>query len=154
MGGNTFTLDPTKFGVIVTTNKAGTSPYGAQALTPEQKSSFHKEDVHSNRKNTTFTAGYNFDPEWNIKFEFNHLDQSGAKLTSAATDASHNIVPTFSSGGSSYAPKGQAILLLMNPTNYKTDSGNLALNWVGEKGHFSGSYVFSLFRDANNTLAF
>ena len=44
--------------------------------------------------------------------------------------------------------------MLMNPTNYVTDSGTLALNWLGDKGHITGSYYFSLFQDANNSLNF
>ena len=172
MGGNTFTL-PQAFGIINTGNPASTvgalgtelitspnsatlnNPYGTQALTLTQKSYFHTEDVHSDRKNTTFSAGYNIEPQWNIKFEFNHLDQSGAKLISSSGYPYGLVgisgIPTSFSG---QASTKEGMQVLMNPTNYKTDSGNLALNWVGDKGNFTGSYYFSLFKDANNSLAF
>ena len=158
MGGNTFTL-PQAFGIINTGNPSSafspvnnvSNPYGTQNLTNNQKSYFHTEDVHSDRKNTTINAGYNFDQQWGIKFEFNHLDQSGAKLISSATDYNNKAIGTLLTG---YGPTKEAIQVLMNPTNYQTDSGNLALNWAGNKGHFTGGYSFSLFRDANSTLNF
>jgi MtrB/PioB family decaheme-associated outer membrane protein len=40
----------------------------------------------------------------------------------------------------------------MNPTNYKTDSFNLALNWAGDKGHLTGGYYGSIFRDGYDSL--
>jgi MtrB/PioB family decaheme-associated outer membrane protein len=153
MGGNSFTL-PTTFGIVDSKNKPTAvggviPPYGAQALTANQMLSFHTEDVHSDRKNASFNAGYNIDREWGVKFEFNHLVQSGAKLISAPTD--NNVSPAGYTQANIGAEK---ILMLMNPTNYKTDTANLALNWVGDKGHFTGSYFLSLFRDANNGLSF
>ena len=159
MGSNTFTL-PQSFGIINTGNPSSKtspptnvySPYGTQTLTDTQKSFFHTEDVHSDRKNTTINAGYNFDQQWSVKFEFNHLDQSGAKLISSATD--YNLKASGIGLLDGYAPTKEAVQVLMNPTNYQTDSGNLALNWAGENGHFTGGYDFSLFRDANSTLNF
>ena len=159
MGGNTFTLG-SGFGIINTGNPSAktspatnvNAPYGTQALTPTQKGYFHTEDVHTDRKNTTFSAGYNIEPQWNIKFEFNHLDQSGAKLISSSTDYQNKASGIGLLAG--YAPTKEAMQVLMNPTNYKTDSGSLALNWSGETGHFTGSYNFSLFRDANTSVAF
>jgi MtrB/PioB family decaheme-associated outer membrane protein len=41
----------------------------------------------------------------------------------------------------------------MNPTNYTTDTFNLGLNWVGEKGHLSGSYFGSVFKDGYDRLS-
>ncbi len=154
MGGNTFTLK-SGFGIVntgkpFTTQSPVYAPYGAQALTPTQKSYFHSEDVHSNRKNTTLTAGYSIEPGWDVKFEFNHLDQSGAKLISSSNDYNNQPGATFTG----YKPTKEGIMLLMNPTNYKTDSGSLALNWSGDKGHFTGSYYFSIFQDANNSLSY
>lgn len=172
MGGNTFTL-PQAFGIINTGNPSSTvgvgaaltdstapygsptslsSPYGSQALTTTQKSYFHTVDVHSDRKNTTFSAGYNIEPEWNIKFEFNHLEQSGAKLISSSGYPYGLAAASVSGGGMASTKEGMQVL--MNPTNYVTDSGTLALNWFGDKGHITGSYYFSLFQDANNSLNF
>ena len=40
------------------------------------------------------------------------------------------------------------------PTNFKTDTVNAALNWVGDKGHASASYFGSFFSDNNNGVQF
>ena len=143
MGGNSFTM-PSSFGVINTTSPN----YGTQTLTTTQKSYFHTEDVHSDRNNTTFNAGFRIDNQWSVKFDFNHLEQTGAKLISSGSNA---LTTTPLTGTTS---TGQAVQMLMNPTNYKTDSGNMAVNWVGDNSHLTGSYNFSLFRDANKSLSF
>lgn len=141
MGGNGFTL-PTTFGVINTT-----AP-GANGLTPAQQASFQKQDVHSDRKNASFNAKYIIDSSWDVKFDFNHLAQSGAKLLGVAGEQAGGPVLA----GITWA--GQTPLVLMNPTNYTTDNFNLALNWGGEKGHVSASYFGSMFRDGYNGVSF
>lgn len=143
MGGNSFTL-PQAFGTI---NNGGS---GSRALTANQLSSFHTEDVYSERKNTSFTAGYIFNPHWNAKFDFNRLDQSGAKLIGSGSDAF--TVAQGGPGGLAYG--GERIAILMNPTNYQTDTVNAALNWVGQKAHLSMSYYGSYFHDAYTGLTF
>ncbi|OIQ88728.1 hypothetical protein GALL_293820 [mine drainage metagenome] len=150
MGGNSFIL-PQQFGVIDSRDKPAAvggviPPYGAQALTPNQLSYFHPEEVYSQRKNKSVSAGYNFDPQWDVQFSFNRLDQDGAKLISAASD----VQLTNGIAG----VRGENILMLMNPTNYQTDTYNLALNWKGDKGNFTGGFYVSKFRDANNGVSF
>lgn len=162
MGGNNFTL-PGTFGVINTTNPTTantTNPpkYGAQTLSDAQIKSLNTQDVHSDRMNSTITARYIFNPEWSANFDYNHLDQSGAKLISSGSNQNFNNSSSAAiftlDGTTKYLSKGQGIQVLMNPTNYKTDSGNFALNWIGDNSHLTGSYNFSLFRDANNGLNF
>src|SRR5450830_97276 len=151
MGGNNFTM-PAAFGVINTGYVApGTSNIGtgAQALTDTQKNLFHKVDVYTDRKNSSFTAGYTIDEQWGIKFDYNHLNQTGAKLMSAATDAAR-----AASGPLSSTWGIEKILMLMNPTDYTTDTFNLALNWKGDKSFLTVGYYGSLFRDNNNGLTF
>jgi MtrB/PioB family decaheme-associated outer membrane protein len=133
-GSNNFTL-PSNFGPINTTANAN----GARNLSAAQLSSFHTEDIHSDRKNTSFNAGYIFNPQWDVKFDYNHLDQSGSKLIGAGSD---KFGPT---GGTTFT--GETIAILMNPTQYKTDTFNLALNWSGEKAHATMAYYGSLFHD-------
>ncbi len=150
MGGNSFLL-PQAFGVINTQTKPAAiggiiPPYGTQALTPAQQSYFNTTDVSSGRRNTGLSASRNLDREWSFKFEFNHLAQDGAKLISSGSDV--NIKMT------GYNVRGENITMLMNPTNYTTDTVNMALNWVGEKGHFTGSYYGSLFQNAYNGISF
>ena len=153
MGGNSFIM-PTSFGVIDTKNKPNAvggviPPYGTQALTPAQVASLQTQDVHSDRKNSSLSAGYNINQQWGVRFDFNHLAQSGAKLISAATDG-NNTAAGFTKANIG----AEKIMMLMNPTNYKTDTINLAVNWMGDKGNFSGSYYVSLFSDAYNGLNF
>ncbi|MGO9444937.1 MAG: MtrB/PioB family decaheme-associated outer membrane protein [Thiobacillaceae bacterium] len=150
MGGNSFILPPA-FGVIDNKDKpnpvAGViPPYGAQALTLNQQSYFHNEDVNSTRENSSFNAGYNFNPQWDVKFDFNRLLQSGAKLISAGSDAVNT--------NGLLNVRGEGIVMLMNPTDFRTDTYNLALNWMGDKGSFTGSYYLSQFTDAYNGLNF
>lgn len=130
-GSNNFTL-PSNFGLINTT-----AP-GARSLLPAQQAAFHTEDVHSDRKNLSFNAGYIFNPRWDMKFEYNHLDQSGSKLIGSGTDK-------YVSGATTFG--GETIAILMNPTEYKTDTFNLALNWSEGKAHATLGYYGSFFHD-------
>jgi len=139
IGANYFPLLPS-FGVINTTTNIG-GKIGSQSLTPTQLGQFHNEDVHNDRDTATVNAGYMFSKEWNFQFKYQHLEQSGAKLTGAATDA-YNL---SSSGGFNYG--GQRISLLMNPTDSNTDTFNLALNWVGQQGWATLAYYGSLYHD-------
>ena len=40
------------------------------------------------------------------------------------------------------------------PTNSRTETANLALNWVGEKGHATLAYFGSFYRDNYNGMKF
>ncbi|MEO7323289.1 MAG: MtrB/PioB family decaheme-associated outer membrane protein [Dokdonella sp.] len=145
MGGNRFILLP-DFGVInsTTTASAGvivSANRGAQTLTPNQLAAYHNEDVYTERRNTSFSSGYLFNPEWSVKFDYKRLDQSGAKLIGSGTDA-YNLT---SSGGFNYG--GERIAILMNPTEYQNDTFNLSLNWVGKNDYVSASYFGSSFHD-------
>lgn len=145
IGDNRFTLQPsfgvinstttTANGVITSTNK------GAQTLTANQLTAYHNEDVYTERRNTSVAVGYNFNREWSLKFDYKRLDQSGAKLIGAGTDA-YNLT---SAGGFNFG--GERIAILMNPTEYKNDTFNFALNWVGAQAYVSASYYASLFHD-------
>lgn len=123
MGGNAFTL-PAGFATAA----------NATTLTAAQLAAFQTVEIGSTRKNTSLNAAFNFAPQWNITFDYNNLVQSGAKLMSFGSD---------NHGGAG----GQTVSILPNPTNYKTDTVTLALNWAGDKGHFTGSYFGSFFRD-------
>ena len=148
MGGNNFILPPS-FGVINVKQPAPAAavPYGAQTLTANQVSDFTTPSVYTKRENTKFIAGYNFDTQWNFQFEFNHLDQSGAKLTAAGSDQVNSV-------SGAYPAKGEAPVILMTPTNYKTDMVTAAINWAGEKGHFTAGYYGSFFHDGYDGVNF
>jgi len=171
MGGNNFYLPP-QFGNVNTsatcspetingvalTGTRCINPNNSNANVKKQLSYFHPEDVYSERENKSFNAGYTFDPQWNVQFEFNRDDQSGAKLIGAGTDlVSLPTTNKFLVGGvqtSSTTSKAEAVVILMNPTNFQTDTVNLALNWTGDKGRLATSYFGSFFRDANSSLNF
>ena len=131
MGGNSFNL-PAGFG----------NPASTNALTSSQKANFGNVDISSTRQNTSLNAIKILDNGLSVNFDFNHLDQSGAKLMAFPAAALKN------SGG--IAATGEAVSILPNPTNYKTDTMNLGLNWMGEKARLNASYFGSFFRDANN----
>jgi MtrB/PioB family decaheme-associated outer membrane protein len=140
MGGNSFTL-PTSDGVI---NTVGSGTRNLSAW----NGTFHQQDVYSERQNTSFTAGYNIDRQWSVKFDWKHIDQSGSKLTGAATDA----YGLSGSGGNNWG--GERIAILMNPTSFKTDNFNLALSWTGDKAYMSAGYYGSLFHDDYSGFSF
>lgn len=130
VGGNNFVLPP-GFGTSANTN----------ALNATQRGAFHNLDIYSTRKNYSFSAGFNLNPQLDIKLDYNRLDQSGAKLQA------------FGSGGFSGAT-GEYVSILPMPTNYKTDTVTLALNWVGEKAHLTTSYFGSYFHDDYDRVNF
>ena len=158
MGGNNFVL-PSNFGAINTAAKpAKVSPYlsttanfatapGTNELTAAQQAALNPQDVHSDRQNTNVNAKYNIDTQWDVKFDFTHIKQSGAKLQGVAGDQVNGSV-----GALTFA--GQTPMVIMNPTNYTTDNINLALNWMGDKGYATASYYVSMFRDAYNSVSF
>jgi MtrB/PioB family decaheme-associated outer membrane protein len=139
MGGNSFVL-PAGFG-LVSTAAAGVNPTGTDALSPPQYSALHTVDIATTRKNGSFNAGVNLNEQCDIKLDFNHLEQSGAKLMAFGS---------MGLGGAS----GEVVSMLPNPTNYKTDTLNIALNWMGDKGNLSTSYFGSYFRDGYNGVTF
>ena len=181
-GGNKFTL-PSTFGYVNTAGYtaiptalrvpgAGPAGPGATAatiangnnwiagtrnLTAAQQNAFHTEAIGTNRKNTSFAAGLELSHQWNIQFDINRLDQTGAKLQSVATQSYSTVaVPTYASavaGVGVNSWKNQGSIQAMSPTNYQTDTINLALNWTGEKAHLSAGYFGSFFRDGYNSYS-
>ena len=135
MGGNNFTLPATYVINNTTTNDT-------RNLTALQQSLFNTVEIGSNRKNASLNAGFNIDKQWDIKFDFNNLKQTGAKLMG------------FGQYGGITGATGQAVAILPNPTNYTTNTYNLALNWVGDKGHATASYFGSFFRNEYDRVTF
>lgn len=133
MGGNSFLL-PSSFTTL---------PLAAntRTLSGPRLGSFNNMDISSTRENKSLAGGFNFNRQWDVKFDFNRLDQSGAKLQGFGSAAF---------GGAT----GERISILPMPTNYQTDTINVALNWVGDKGHATGSYSGSFFRDGYNGVTF
>ena len=134
MGGNNFTLGG--FGTVSTAGN------GTRVLTGPQQAAFTPMNISTTRQNTSLNATKTLDSSLNVTFDFNHLDQKGAKLQSFASSSKYTGV---TAEGSSILP---------SPTNYQTDTVNLALNWLGEKGHLTGSYFGSFFRDGYNGVQF
>ncbi|HET7832989.1 MAG TPA: MtrB/PioB family decaheme-associated outer membrane protein [Gallionella sp.] len=134
VGGNIFTLPPT-FGYV------GAQPLAPATVTLDatKLGAFHTVDVGTTRKNTSFNAGYNFNPQLSVQFGYNRLKQSGAKLMGSGTLGTKDVA----AGGGTW--RAEAISILMNPTNYQTNNIDLALNWIGDKGHLTGSYYSSRF---------
>lgn len=164
MGGNAFVL-PSNFGIVnlnspyvkgvIVSNPA---LYGTQGLSAAQVGDFQSEEIHSGRTNTGMTAGFAINKQWTVQFDYNRLAQDGAKLISAASDGFGTsgivgpgfIVPTYGSNG--LYNKGEAPVMLANPTNFSTDTITLTTNWVGEKAHFTASLYGSIFHDNNSQL--
>lgn len=150
MGSNAFTL-PAAFGTVSTARPTTALPYGTQTLTPSQVATFHKVNVHTDRYNTGVTVGYNLNRQWDVQLEWNHIEQTGAKQISSGTD--ENNLPSGATLAG-YGTAGEAIQMLMNPTNYTTDNVNVALNWAGPKAFFTATYYGSHFVDNNSIVSF
>jgi MtrB/PioB family decaheme-associated outer membrane protein len=130
MGGNSFAL-PGGFAPV-------TNP---RSLSAAQIGAFQNMDISNTRENTSLTAGFAASRQWDVKLDFNHLDQSGAKLMGFGSAAI---------GGAT----GERVSILPMPTNSSTDTLNLALNWLGEKAHATVSYFGSFFRENNSGVTF
>jgi MtrB/PioB family decaheme-associated outer membrane protein len=130
MGGSSFTLPPA-FGTI-----PAAAP-GTRVLTPTQLGLFNDVNVSNTRKNASLVAGFAANRQWDIKIDYNHLEQSGAKLMGFGAYGSAAV------GG---AGTGEHISILPMPTDSSTDTFSLAMNWLGEEGHASLSYTGSFFR--------
>ena len=155
MGGNVFTLPPT-FGTVNGASTAMSTPGSNSSRDivndPNQKGAFHTEKVGTTRENTLFGVGYTINDQWSVKFDYNHLKQTGAKLIAGSSYGSNTGTAAFpATPGNNW--RAEAVSILMNPTNYKTDTFNLALNWIGEKGHITGGYYGSIFTDGYNSLS-
>ena len=131
MGGNSFTL-PSGVGFPISTASPGT-----RVLSNGILGAYQNVDISSTRQNTSVNAGKILDNGLSVNFDYNHLNQSGAKLMSFAGAGF---------GGST----GETPSILPNPTNYQTDTVSLGLNWQGDKARLTGSYFGSFFRDAYN----
>lgn len=140
-GGNTFNL-PDDFGTI----NAGSSAPSARALNPTQLNAFHRKKEYTTRRNVPISASYFFSPEFSAQVDFNHLEQSGAKLIGTGSQGGINLL-----GGST--GRAEAVNIIMNPTQYTTESINAVLNWTGDKAHLSGGYYGSLFHNDYNSLS-
>lgn len=130
MGGSSFLLPP-GFGTVANT----------QTMSPAQQSAFQPMDVDTTRKNTSLTAGLKINAHWGLSFDFNHLDQSGAKLLAFGSMAANGA-------------QGEKTSILPNPTNWSTDTLNAALNWRSEKAYLTAGYFGSFFRQDVDRVTF
>ncbi|MCX7082306.1 MAG: MtrB/PioB family decaheme-associated outer membrane protein [Methylococcales bacterium] len=144
VGGNNFTL-PANFGPIGTTAVPNT-----RSLSSTQRGDFNTEKENVSRKNGSISTSYTFSEQLSAQIDYNHLDQSGAKLIGTGSMGGINVGTGSGSGG--YKGAAEAVNMLMNPTSYQTDNVNAALNWRGDKGHFTGGYYGSMFHDDYNSL--
>lgn len=142
MGGNSFVLPGSYTGAnIITTTANGTNPTGTDALSAAKQADLRTVDIYTARKNGSVSAGVNLNAQWDVKFDFNHMEQSGAKLKGFGSMAAGTVT-------------GEAVAMLPSPTSYKTDTMNLAVNWVGEQSHAKASYYSSIFHDAYDGVTF
>lgn len=112
---------------------------------------YNPVDVATNKKNSTVSGTYQVSPSTSFTFDYNHLDQTGAKLQGFGTQT----VATTSgvNGATSTASVANIVALLPVPTNWTTDNINLAMNWSGDKFHYSVGYFGSFFRNKYNQMS-
>jgi len=134
LGGNQFTL-PSNFGLAVTTGA------GTNVLNANQLAAFHHLDIASTRKNSSVSANVALDSRNSLSFDYNHLQQSGAKLMGFGISGI---------GGAT----GEAVAILPMPTSSKTDTVSLAWNWRGDQAHMTASYFGSFYTDDYDRVQF
>lgn len=139
MGGNSFVL-PATFGLISTT-AAGLNPTGTDNLNAAQRGALQKMDIYTARKDGSLSAGVNLNAQWDVKFDFKRTEQSGARLKGFGSMAAGTV-------------SGEVVAMLPTPTSYRTDTINLAVNWIGEQSHAKASYYTSLFHDDFDRVTF
>jgi hypothetical protein len=131
-GDNNFTL-PQNFGGV-----NSTAP-GTRGLSPNQLGAFHTQDEYTTRRNGSIGTSYTFSPSLSAQIDYNHLDQSGAKLIGTGAQGGINVGNGV--GNSGIRGTAEAVNIIMNPTSYQTDNVNAVLNWVGDKGHLRGATI-------------
>lgn len=141
MGGNTFNL-PSSWGANKTASGTNGN-YESKTLSPANLGAFNNVNVSNTRKNSSFNAVAIVDPSLNFTVDYNHLDQSGAKLMGFGASS-------WNTGGK---VTGESTAILPNPTNYQTDTVTVAANWQGEKSRLTASYFGSFFRDGFNGVS-
>jgi MtrB/PioB family decaheme-associated outer membrane protein len=137
MGGNLYTL-PSNFGLVTTT---GTGAPGTNALSAAQLAAFQGMDIATTRKNTAVNASLGINSRLSLNFDYNHLDQTGAKLMGFGASGLGGV-------------NGEVVSILPMPTNYKTDNITLALNWKGDQSHLTVGYFGSFFRNGFDRVGF
>jgi hypothetical protein len=130
MGGANFTLPG--FGLVANTNNG---------MTAAQLAAFQNMDIASTRKNTTLSGSTVINSRLTFNVDYNHLDQTGAKLMG------------FGIAGVAGAA-GESVSILPMPTNYKTDTYSAALNWRDGPGYASVTANSSIFTDRNSSVLF
>ena len=143
MGGNGFQLPANLLNQVNTATAF--NPNGTRNLTPAQTADFGNMAISTTRENTSFSGNKIIDKNLSLSVDFNHLNQSGAKLQGMASAAG---------AVGATGVTGEAVSILPMPTNFQTDTVNVALNWMGEKGRLTGSYFGSFFRDAYSGVTF
>lgn len=140
MGGNSFTL-PT-----------GMANQYTNTLSQSQTgSALQGMNISSTRYNTTLSGASIIDKNLNITFEYNNLIQTGSKLQ-AVSGASNPNGTGYIAG--TYSGNAQALSVMPMPTNYTTDTLNLAINWKDENSHLTASYFGSFFKDGYDQFTF
>ncbi len=142
MGGSGFTLPSTFIAPVVSTTRncsgglQANAPTGVSCL--QQSNGFQGMDISSTRFNTTLNGTAIVDKNLNFTFEYNNLKQEGAKLQA------------FAGAKAANSQTVESISILPTPTNYITDTINLAANWKGDDSHVTASYFGSYFQNNSN----
>ena len=97
--------------------------------------------IENIRKNSNLFGAKVIDHFWDINFDYNHLEQTGAKLMGFGSAKNGN-------------EKGQGVSILPNPTNSKTDTLNLGLNYRLDDKFFTLAYFGSFYRDKVDRVTF
>ena len=149
MGGNTFTLPSN----LSSPNGLDKTQPGSQPFSPAGvgtnksvvSSDLQGMGISTTRYNTTLNGTAIVDKSLNFTFEYNNLVQTGAKLMAFGGS-------TYGNGTGSNSGNAQVVSILPNPTNYQTDTLNLAVNWKGENSFVTASYFGSFFKDNYNSV--
>ena len=139
MGGNSYQL-PAGYTAVTT---SGTGVPGTNSLSAAQLAAMRNLDIQSSRRHLGLQGSMVIDSSLSLNVDYKRLAQTGAKLQGFGTAAAT---------GSGAA--GEAVSILPMPTNYKTDTIQVGLNWLQGDANASVSYYGSYFRDQYEKVNF
>jgi len=148
LGDNNFTL-PANFGSVNANHSGTDAPFDTNStrlLSAAQLGDFNTQVIHSDRNNASFGAEYIFNDNWSAKLDYNHLQQSGAKLIGTGNQGGITLL-----GGNS--SRAEANNILMNPTEFTTDTLSASFIYQADNAYLSLGYYGSLFDDRYNSLS-
>ena len=145
MGGNKWSL-PSSGSFLASSSTVGTGALkGLSAVT----SGYNPMDVSNKRENSNVSGTFIVDSRISLNFEYNHLNQTGAKLQGFGTQT----LPTITTSTGNTYTSTNVVALIPVPTNSTTDNVSLGSTWKGDGVRLTATYNGSFYRNRNASVS-